>query len=412
MAISQQGMQGMDMHDHHEQTHRHMGAMTGELGPYSMSQEGSGTSWMPANSPHYAVMLPKSGSYDVHIMGQATGNYSDAGGKRGDSQLYTNSMIMVMAKRQTEETTIGLHLMMSADAITNGKRGYPDLFQTGETANGQPLVDRQHPHDLFSELALTASHELDSRHRGFIYVGPVGEPALGGPMFWHRPSGMENPEAPITHHWFDSTHIAFGVVTLGLIQDDKWKLDASAFNGHEPNENRYDIEPIKLDSASARLTFNPTPQWSLSASHGYLKSPEALEPDLDVHRTTASAMYDQRLPDQRNFAAALMFGRNEKLDTHSDAYNFETTLSSMRTSQFLRWENVDKDELVGVPVGSYKINKVTFGNIWNLQTKDHVEYGLGVYAGLYAFPSSLEPYYGHNPVTLGVFLRVRPERMH
>jgi hypothetical protein len=32
----------------------------------------------------------------------------------------------------------------------------------------------------------------------------------------HRPS-QHDPDAPIGHHWQDSTHITFGVATLGAV---------------------------------------------------------------------------------------------------------------------------------------------------------------------------------------------------
>jgi len=193
------GMSGMDM-----------GGMMGRLGPWSMSREGSGTSWLPESSPMFMKGLGKKGGFDLSLMGVAEANYTDAGGKRGDSQFYSNSMPMLMARKETGGGVLGFSLMASADAIFNGERGYPNLFQTGETAHGDALVDRQHPHDLIAELSMSYSRPLSSGARWFVYGGPVGEPASGGPMFLHRPSGMENPEAPISHHWFDSTHISLG----------------------------------------------------------------------------------------------------------------------------------------------------------------------------------------------------------
>src|SRR5204863_8412876 len=112
---------------------------------------------------------------------------------------------------------LGGRVMLSVDPATVGKSGYPLLLQTDEAVNGLPLIDRQHPHDLFMELAATYNHPL-GRDGGsvFLYAGLPGEPALGPPTFMHRFSGTEIPEAPISHHWLDSTHITFGVVTGGL----------------------------------------------------------------------------------------------------------------------------------------------------------------------------------------------------
>jgi len=386
--------------------------MKGSLGDWSMSREGSGTSWQPDSSPMYMKMLPDAGRYQMAFMGDLQAGYINAGGKRGDKQGYANSMAMWMAQRDTGGGTLGLHLMLSADPITNGKRGVPNLFQTGETLNGKPLVDRQHPHDLMSEMAVSFSKPINAHDRAFIYGGPIGEPALGNVMFMHRASGMEIPEAPISHHWFDSTHISFGVVTLGATLDNKWKVEGSAFNGHEPDENRFDIDPIKLNSASGRLSYNPTDNWSLSASYGYLKSPESLEPGLDQHRLTASVSNNSVSANGDNLASTLLFGRlviPGKKD--SNAILFESTLSHRNDSLFARFERVDKDELVGVPAGSYSVDKILFGDVHNLSVKDGFEYGVGAYVGFYSFPKSLDPFYGSHPTTIGIFLRIRPSKM-
>jgi hypothetical protein len=386
--------------------------MKGSLGDWSMSREGSGTSWMPDSSPMYMKMLPKSGKYDLSLMGEIQGGYVDAGGKRGESQIYANSMIMYMGRRETAGGTLGLDLMMSLDPLTNGKHGVPNLFQTGETLNGKPLVDRQHPHDLIAEAAASFSKPVGHGDRAFVYAAPIGEPALGGPMFMHRPSGMEIPEAPISHHWFDSTHISFGVVTLGVALKDKLKFEASSFNGHEPDENRYAIDPIGLNSASGRVTYNPDPNLSLSASYGYLQSPEALESGVNQHRITASAMHNRTLSNGDNFASTLYFGRLIVAGKrNSNAIAFETTFTHNRDSLFARFENVDKDELIGVPAGSYKVSKLLLGDVHNFQVKDGFEYGLGGYVGLYSFPKALDTFYGNHPMTWGVYLRIRPGRM-
>jgi hypothetical protein len=386
------------------------GMHTGELGNYPMAQEGSGTAWLPQSSPHHAYMLPTSSGWTQHLMGTFFAGFSDAGGPRGDSQAYSNSMGMWMAKKETASGTVGVHVMASLDPIFNGVRGVPNLFQTGETAHGLPLVDRQHPHDLIAEVAGVFSRQLSPSVRGFVYAAPIGEPALGNTMFLHRPSGNENPEAPITHHWFDSTHISFGVLTGGVTVGDMWKLDASWFNAHEPDENRYAPDPIRLNSASGRISFNPTKDWSLSASYGFLDSPEALQPGIDVHRITASAMWNH-VVGNNNLAMALMFGRNIASGESLDGWNLEASYSSSVWTLFGRWENVEKDELVGVPPGTYRINKIILGGTRNLVTREGIEYGLGAYLGLYGFPSSLQPYYGKGPVTLGIFLRVRPGKM-
>src|SRR5262249_48321365 len=156
-------------------------------------------------------------------------------------------------------------------------RGYPLLLASGETADGvTPLIDRQHPHDLFMELSAAYSHRLTDRTALFVYAGLPGEPAFGPPAFMHRLSIMDSPEAPISHHWLDSTHITFGVVTAGIVLD-RVKLEVSRFHGREPDQHRYDIETGALDSTALRVSWNPTAHWSLQASWADVTSPEQLE---------------------------------------------------------------------------------------------------------------------------------------
>ena len=143
-------------------------------------------------------------------------------------------------------------------------------------------------------MELAGSYSLSSGKRSlFLYGGLPGEPALGPPAFMHRFSGMNIPVAPITHHWLDSTHITYGVLTAGAVVD-RVKVEASAFRGREPDQNRWDIESPWLDSYSFRLSVNPTEHWATQVSYGRLQSPEQLEPDVDQERTTASAMVDGR----------------------------------------------------------------------------------------------------------------------
>jgi len=387
-------------------------SMPGTLGPWPGNREGSGTSWQPDSSPMFMRMLPKAGRYDLSLMGTLQAGYVDPGSKRVSPQLFSDSMYMLMARRETGGGILGLNFMGSLDPLLNGVQGVPDLFQTGETAHGVPLVDRQHPHNFWSEVSASYSHPLGRALDGFLYLAPIGEPAFGNDMFMHRASGMEVPEAPISHHWFDSTHISFGVVTAGLVLDRKWKLEGSAFNGHEPGENRYVLGPIGLNSASTRLSYNPAKDWSFAASYGYLNSPEALSPGQDEHKFNVSAAYAHAFANGDSLAATAYFGRNVSPGTpHSDAWLAEATLYHGPDSIFSRFERVEKGELYNVPAGDYTINKLVFGDVHNLWSKDGFDYGLGVFGGVYAFPGALKPYYGASPFTWGVFFRVRPSRM-
>lgn len=399
------GMNGMEaMHD--------MDAMKGVLGPWSMAREGSGTSWLPDDSPMLMKDLGKSGRYRLTYMGNFSLNYTDSNVAkgRGPQEFYSNSMPMLMARREVGGGTLGLRVMGSLDPVFNGEFGAPNLFQTGETAHGRTLVDRQHPHDLLAEISATYSHPLAGGLRGFVYLAPIGEPALANSMYLMRPSGMENPEAPISHHWFDSSHITFGVATLGLTLGDRWKLDGSVFNGQEPDENRYVPDNLRFDSTSARLTYNPSRKVALSGSYAYLKSPESTSPD-DQHRVTLAANYGTGLRGGDDFAATAYWGRDIGAEDSTDAYLAEATLYHRDWTVYGRYENVAKDELLGAPEGVFRIQKFTFGATRDFAHSHGFDLGVGAYAGLYAFPSGLKPLYGDFPVTLGAYLRIRPGRM-
>ena len=392
----------------------HRDGMKGVLGPWSMAREGSGTSWLPDDSPMFMKMLPKKGRYSLGYMGNFSLNYTDSNvaDGRGPHEFYSNSMPMLMARRGfANGDTLGFRVMTSLDPVFNGQFGAPNLFQTGETAHGQELVDRQHPHDLLAEVSATYSKATGGGGRAFLYLAPIGEPAVAGSMYLMRPSGMENPEAPISHHWFDSAHIAFGVATLGYQFGDRFKIDASAFKGREPDENRYVPDSPKLDSASGRLTWNPSRAVSLSASYASLKSPEARTPDEGEARTTVALSYGKKLRGDDWLAATAYWGRDAHGGHVSDAYLLEGTLYWGDWNTYLRYENVAKDELAGVPEGVYKVNKLTLGVTKDFAHRGGFDLGIGGYVGLYAFPNALDPFYGSNPVSLGVYLRLRPGRM-
>ncbi len=182
-----------------------------------MSREGSGTSWLPDSSPMYGKMF-MFGRDMLMLHGAIFPRYTNVSTRRGDDRIDAPNWIMGMYSHPLGDATqIGGRLMMSLDPLTEGGRGYPLLFQTGESWHDQPLHDRQHPHDLFDELSVSLSQKFDHNLSAYIYFGYPGEPALGPPVFMHRPSAMDDPDAPIGHHWQDSTHITFGVATAGLV---------------------------------------------------------------------------------------------------------------------------------------------------------------------------------------------------
>ena len=388
-------------------------AMKSALGPYSMSREGSGTSWQPEATPMQGLHI-MAGDWSLMAHGFVNAIYDKQTGPRGDEKSFTESMAMLMGNRPVGPGTLGLRAMLSLDP-TMDKSGYPLLFQTGETANGTtPLVDRQHPHDFFMELSASYSVPLGNNGSAFAYFGLPGEPALGPPAFMHRFSGMRNPEAPLTHHWLDSTHITFGVATVGASQGP-FQLEASWFNGREPDQFRWNIETRKFDSWSARFSYNPLPELSMQVSYGDLKSPEQLEPDVRVQRTTASATYHLNRGNAQ-WATTLAYGNNRKSGhgaTRSEpGWLLESTYVLRDThTVFARAEQVRNSELFaeGDPLHceEFRIRKLSVGYIYDFAKSGPIKWGIGGLVGFLDAPSQLHPIYGSHPRSYMVFLQGR-----
>jgi hypothetical protein len=311
--------------------------------------------------------------------------------------------------------------MVSLDPLIERGYGYPLLYQSGETYRGAPLHDRQHPHDLISELSATYSHKLGEHGAAaYLYVGYPGEPALGPPAFVHRASAMDDPDAPISHHWQDATHITWGVVTAGYSLR-RWKLEASAFKGGEPDENRTNFDSPRLDSASARLSFNPGANWALQLSHGYLKHPEAAEPLLSRHRTTASVIYNRPLGEngQRgNWATTLVWGRNDDNNGVGTAsYLLETNYQSGDNTWYTRLEHVRKagaELALAAPddTALFGVNSYAVGYVRELRHHKSMDVGLGAQLTIGSNDNGLDKYYGGGAHRgLQIFLRIRPARL-
>ena len=350
------------------------------------------------------------GAWMTMVHGQADFAYDEQRGPRGATQSFSTSMLMFMARRELSDGAFGLRVMASTDPLM-GRRGYPLLFQTGETANGRdPLVDRQHPHDLLMEAAATYRLNLSPQSSLFVYAGLPGTPALGPNAFMHRLSGMDNPEAPLSHHWLDSTHVSWGVVTGGYT----WKalrLEASVFNGREPDQDRYNIELRSLDSYAARVSYNPTRDWSLQGSFGRFASPEQLQQRVSVRRSTASASYNAPLAQW--WQTTLAWGHNAaSAGQASDAWLLESALKLAGAhTLFGRLERVAKDELFlpGAALNgrSFAISKLSLGYIRDFARLGALDLGLGGLISTYSYPSTLNAAYGSRPTSFMVFVRAR-----
>jgi hypothetical protein len=380
--------------------------MSGTLGTYAFTRDGSGTSWQPDSSVHQGLHIMDGDSmYMAHA--RLNFGYDWQQGRRGGDGTLASGMIMGSARKGFENgDALTFRAMLSPDPVM-GPRGYPLLLAAGESADGKTLLtDRQHPHDLFMELSATYSHAFSDEDSVFVYAGWPGEPAFGPPAFMHRMSIMDSPEAPITHHWMDSTHITFGVVTGGVVHDN-WKLEASGFKGREPDENRTDIEAAKFDSASVRLSWNPTEELALQASWAKLTSPEQLEPTLDQKRLSVSAIYTRPLGDGW-WSTTVGWGRKQVTgDAGLNAWMLESAVKPNEPwTIFLRGELADNDELYGHGGGTARVGKVSLGAIHDWRVGTHTLLGLGALYARNWVPAFLKPAYGGDPGGAMVFVRL------
>ncbi len=382
---------------------------------------GSGTAWQPASVPQHMWMISHSG-WDLMAHGTIFLTYNQQGGLRGEGKAESANYFMFMEQHSLGKGAILFRQMFSAESLTSPHPGFPELFQTGETYHGEPLVDHQHPHNVFAELSALYTLPLSKKVSWLLYGGPSAEPALGPVTYMHRESAAENPAAPLSHHLQDSTHTSFGVVTTGFIID-RFKIEGSAFNGREPNEERWSIQPGPLDSWSIRASAAPTRNWTAQYSMGRLAHPEAAERG-DQFRQTASLEYNRALsagkPGEGNWATSFVWGRVQK-EFESfplNSYLLESTLNFRRRNYaYSRMELVDKDELFPDALirPAFRIGAYTFGGVRDLVQNEHWQLGLGSDVTFYSKQAVLDAAYGSDPVSFHVFLRVRPglsQHMH
>lgn len=406
--------------DMSHQTHAHEHEM--HMEPESLldvvrQHEFAGTDVEPMSTPS-SMFMSMHGNWMLMLHGTAFLSEMQQSGPRGDDKLFSTNWIMPMAQRTFQNGTLSLRAMFSLEPATVTQRHYPELFQQGETAFARPIVDGQHPHDFLMEIAALYDLNLGEKMLLSFYAAPVGDPAMGPPAFPHRPSASENPLAPLGHHLQDSTHIADDVLTLGLTHRAV-RLEASGFHGREPDENRWDFDSGKIDSWSTRLTINPGHNWSGQYSFAHLVSPEALHPEDNIDRMTASIAYNRPLANG-NWASLLVWGRNSGSPGHLiwNSYLAESTLRFANTNYLWgRLENVDRTNellLKNAPeppnfqesiIG--RVKAFTLGYDREFKFVPHLATAIGGQATFYATPDSLKTIYGSHPVGVLLFVRLR-----
>jgi YHS domain-containing protein len=382
----------------------------------AMAREGSGTSWLPDSSPMYMVHR-QDGPWMLMGHENAFLQYLHESGDRGGHQTGSINWLMGMAERSARGGHLALRGMVSFEPWTVRGCGYPDLLASGELCDGETIHDRQHPHDLFMEISAEYDRPLAGTIRWQLFGGPAAEPALGPVAYPHRVSAMPNPIAPISHHWLDSTHVSFGVVTGG-VYGKRWKVETSAFNGREPDENRKDFDFGALDSVSGRIWLLPTPNVALQVSGGHLNDAEAGEaigPRHDVNKLTASATF-HRLTDRRVAASTVAWGRNSEDGVGTNALMLETNLTfNDRDTWFGRLEVTQKtphDLDVPETRARFTVSKLQGGYTRHFTAAMGWKAGVGGAVSASIVPSQLSAAYGGkvNPGIV-VFLTLRPAIM-
>ena len=382
-----------------------------------MSRNGSGTGWNPDASPMY-MWMKQTDKTDWMFHGNLFLRYTNQdifnAGSRGENSFSAPNWFMLMMNRKVlKKGLFNATVMLSLDRITEGGDGYPLLFQSGETWKGQRLIDRQHPHDLFSALSIGYTQMINDDIDLTAYFGYPGEPALGSTAFMHRVSSMNNPDAPLAHHWQDATHITFGVGTLGF-RYKSLKAEGSIFTGREPDEDRYDFDKARFDSYSYRLSFNPTQNWALQFSQGFINSPEALEPEEDVTRTTASVLYAKKLTMDDHINAAAIWGLNDKGSDHKEhSFLLEGNYQFMKNAIYSRYEYIQKsnEELdldASFSHQNFNVHALTAGYNRQLIKFRNIELNAGSQFTVYGVDKGLRSLYGKTPVSFQVYLQLRP----
>ena len=400
-----------------------MSALMKQMEPHSFIEEvrhhgSSGTSAEPNATPLPMVMGMK-GEWMLMLHGNAFVNDTQQTGPRGGDKLFSTNWLMPMAQRELGPGQLTVRAMFSLEPATVTGRRYPLLFQQGETAFGLPIVDGQHPHDFFMELAALYDLPLGERTLLSFYVAPVGDPALGPTAYPHRASAAENPVGTLGHHQEDSTHIASDVVTAGLTHGIV-RVEASGFHGREPDEFRWNVDQGAIDSWSMRLTVQPGQNWSGQYSYGRLKSPEALFPAEDQERMTASVMFDDRFR-HGNWASTALWGRTRSLGDggKENSYLLESTLQFAGANRvWTRLEDAGRSNelLLGenpLPVGFEEkplthVAAYTFGYDRELSWVPHLASAVGAQVTGYGVGAPLKAAYGAHPVGVNVFVRLRP----
>jgi hypothetical protein len=376
---------------------------------------GSGTSWLPDSSPMHMIAA-KAGDWLLMFQGNLAAGYNHQASDRGDEQLTALAWLMAMASRPALGGELGLRVMLSPEPFLLPGDGYPLLLQTGETWQGEPLRDRQHPHDLFMELALIQQIPLSEEIGVELYLAPVGEPAIGPTAYQHRLSAMSDPLTPLGHHWQDSTHITYGVATAGLF-GKVFKLEASYFNGHEPDEERTDFDFHTPDAIAARFSLNPVRSVSAQLSWASLPAHGGHHAER-VQRATTSVAHVAELGSSGYWATTLVVGNNLRGHDKGPSFLVESNLdfdgrSVLYGRAELLYKSAEALVIEDAPEEErYRLASFGLGYQYGFGPIASLTPAIGARGSIALLPSALQPEYGTRaPVGGIVYAQIRPAAM-
>jgi hypothetical protein len=357
---------------------------------------------------------PPPGGWSTMVHGYAFLVANRQEGPSGDRDFESVNHLSVAATHALWGGTGSVLGSFSLEPVTVPRQGSPLLFQRGETYNGVLLVDRQHPHDLFLELAVAWQRRL-SRVASFrAYLAPEGEPPVGPTSYPHRLSASAIPTAPLSHHNLDSTHLSANVISTAF-GFGPVTVEAGVFHGAEPDENRFDLDGGPIDSYAGRISVRPIEGLALQISAARRTHPEALE-DGNQTRQTASVEYERTLPGGV-VAATLALGRNLLPGDLVETGSLLEGLWTFKTHHTVtaRAEIVDRDvyELIHktarpdtVPPQNTSVDAFTVGYLHDLPWLADLQPVVGITATAYRFDSILNDAYGSGPLSGQIFLRL------
>lgn len=280
-------------------------------------------------------------------------------------------------------------------------------LQTGPTVEEMLFGPRQG--------GVSASHPLSRSGNKSIfgYIGSSGSVALGPPdSLMRRYAGLDTPDTTLSPHWLYPENGTANVFTVGYSWRDL-KFERSVFSSETPDQPA-NKNLLKLDSRSLRLSYNPSPSWTLQISRGSISGLDQMVPNGDVKRTTISATYHTDIQGSE-WQTTLAWGRNaRKFRETTMGYLFESTLRFSGANVFFgRLEQVGSDELMreneSVQARLFKMNKLTLGYFRNVNASARVKFDVGILANRHFIPSEMATPYGASPTGYMVFIRLKPQ---